>query len=183
VLTERLNAGTWFGFSEVDMEIPKPMWLKFEEMPPFFFTKQILDKAVSQHIKEYLERIGRKRGVGEKLVRALSVQKLLLYAPLLRWYVEHGAVIKAVHRTIDYQATKIFSWFVGQATETRRTGDVDKSKALLAGMFKLLGNRGYGKLIEALEHQACVVYTMDEKVLREACISCVLALGTGYLRR
>ena len=27
-------------------------------------------------------------------VRALSVQKLLVYAPLLRWYVEHVAVIK-----------------------------------------------------------------------------------------
>ena len=31
--TERLKAGTWFGFAEVDIEIPQPLWIKFEEMP------------------------------------------------------------------------------------------------------------------------------------------------------
>lgn len=38
-------------------------------------------------------------------------------------------------------------------TEIRRTGDVDKSKAVLAEVFKLLGNSGYGKLIAVLERQ------------------------------
>ena len=89
----------------------------------------------------------------------------MLYAPLLSWYVEHGAGIKGVHRTIDYQSTKIFTWLVEQVTEARRTGDTDKSKALLAEVFKLLGNSGYGKLIEALERQTDVIYTKDEKVV------------------
>ena len=26
-------------FAEVDIEIPKPLWMKFEEMTPFFFTQ------------------------------------------------------------------------------------------------------------------------------------------------
>lgn len=56
-----------------------------------------------QHIKDYEPHNGRTRGDGKKLVGALSAQKLLLYAPLLRWYVA---------RTIDYQTTKIFTWFV-----------------------------------------------------------------------
>ena len=30
---------------------------------------------------------------------------------------------------IDYQAMKVFTWFVKQVTEAHRTGDVDKSKA------------------------------------------------------
>ena len=94
------------------------------------------------------------------------MQKLSLYAPLLRWYVEHGTVIKAVHRTIDYQAMKIFTWFVEQVTEAQRTGDVDKSKALLAEVSKLIGNGSYGKIIEALEGQTCMVYTKDEVVDR-----------------
>ena len=47
-----------------------------------------------------------KKSDGKTLVGALSVQKLLLYAPVLRWYAEHGAVIKTVHRTIDYHVTK-----------------------------------------------------------------------------
>jgi len=40
---------------------------------------------------------------------------------------------------------------VEQVTEARRTGDIDKSKALLPEVFKLLGNSAYGKFIEALE--------------------------------
>ena len=61
-----------------------------------------------------------------------------------------------------------FDWFVEQVTEARRTGDVEKSKVLLAEVFKLLENSGYGKLIEALERQTNVIYTKDEKVVDRA---------------
>ena len=94
----RLKAGTWFGFAEVDIEIPQKLWMKFEEMSPFFPTKQIPDEAVPQHMKTYMERTGRKREAGKKLVWGLSAQKLLLYAPLLQWYLKHGADITAVYQ-------------------------------------------------------------------------------------
>ena len=67
--------------------------------------------------------------------------------------MDHGAVVTAVYRTIEYQPGKIFPWFVEQVTEARRTGDTEKSKALLVELLKLLGNRSYGKLIEAVERQ------------------------------
>ena len=71
-----------------------------------------------------------------------------------------------------------------QVTEARRTGDVEKSKALLADIFKLLGNSGYGKLIEALERQTNVIYTKDEKVvdraLRSAYFSDLDEIGKAY---
>ena len=79
----------------------------------------------------------------KKLVGALSAQGLLVYDPLLLWYVNHRAVITKVYRTIDYQPAKIFPWFVMQVTEARRRGHVYKSKALLAEVFKLLGNSAY----------------------------------------
>jgi len=50
-------------------------------------------------------------------------------------------------------------------TEAHRTGDVDSSKALLAEVFKLLGNSAYGKTVEVLERQTNVIYTKDEKVV------------------
>ena len=142
--------------------------MKFKEMPPFSFTKQIPNESVSKHMNDYIDSTVRKRGEGKKLVGALSAQKLLLYAPLLQWYVKHGAKIKVVHHTIDYQATKALKWFVDEVTEMRRTGDVNKSKALLADIFKLLGNSSYGKLIEALETQTRVIYTKYEKVVDRA---------------
>ena len=71
-------------------------------MFPFFVNKQVPAEAVPQHMLDYLQNTGRTHGAGKKLVGALSAQKMLVYASLPRWYAAHGAVIKAVHRTIDY---------------------------------------------------------------------------------
>ena len=71
-------------------------------------------------------------------------------------------------RCINYQATKALKWFVDEVMEARQTGDVDKSKALLTDIFKLLGNGSYEKLIEALERQTRVIYTEDDKVVDRA---------------
>lgn len=51
-----------------------------------------------------------------------------------------------------------------QVREAHHTIDIDKSKALQAELFKLLGNSGYVKLIEAVEWQTYIIYTKDEKV-------------------
>ena len=45
---------------------------------------------------------------------------------------------------------------------------MNKSKALLIEVFKLLGNSTYGKLIEALERQPNTICTKDEKVVDKA---------------
>ena len=62
---------------------------------------------------------------------------------------------------------------MAQVKEARRTGDADKSKALLADVFNLLGNSSYGKMIETLERQASVIFTKDEKGVDRA-------LRSGY---
>ena len=149
----------------MDIEIPERLWPKFEEMCPFFHNTEVPAEAVPQHMFDYLERTGRARGNGRKLVGALSAKKILLFAPLLQWYIDHGAQITAVYRTIDYKAAKPFVWVVEEVTTARRTGETDKSKALLADMFKLLGNSAYGKMIEAVERQTNVTYTKDEKTV------------------
>ena len=68
-----------------------------------------------------------------------------------------------------------------KVSEAQRTGGADKGEALLAEVFRLLGNSGYMKLIEALER---VVYTKDEKVvdkaLRKAYFSDLAELGQAY---
>ena len=183
--THRLKEKSWFGYAEVDIEIPEHLHQKFEEMCPFFHKKAVPANVVPEHMKEYLKATGRKVvESNKKLLGTLSAEKILLYEPLLQWYINHGAEIKRVYRTIDYKPKKIFEWFVKEVTEARRTGDVDKSKALLADIFKLLGNSGYGKLIEALERQTNVIYTKDEKVvdraLRSAYFEDLDEIGQAY---
>ena len=53
-------------------------------------------------------------------------------------------------------------------TTARRQGDTDKPKAILADVFKLLGNSCYGKFIEASERQTQTDYTKDENVVDRA---------------
>ena len=47
-------------------------------------------------------------------------------------------------------------------------GDSDESKALVADIFKLLGNSVYGKTIEDVTRQTKVIYTKDENVVDRA---------------
>ena len=64
----------------------------------------------------------------------------------MKWYLDHGLKIRAVHRTVDYVPQKAFKRFVEKVTENRRKVDQNTELALLAEVFKLLGNSAYGKL-------------------------------------
>ena len=70
----------------------------------------------------------------------------MLYSPLLKWYLDHGLKIRVVHRTVDYVPQKASKRFVEKVTENRRKVDQNTELALLAEVFKLLGNSAYGKL-------------------------------------
>ena len=181
----KLVTGQWFGFAEVDIEVPRDLWEKFEEFPPLFNNEVVPDEGVPQHMKEYLRASGRTRFPDQKkLLGVLSAKKLLVYAPLLQWYLNQGLKITALYRTIDYKPQKIFNWFVNEVAKNRREGDADKDKALLAEVFKLLGNSAYGKFIEAVERQTRTTYTKDEdevdKQLRSAWFEDLDVIGDVY---
>jgi len=112
VLIRQLKAGEWFGFAEANIEIPERLQPMFEEMCPFFYNKRVPAEAVPEHTKGYLARTGRQRRDWRKLVGALSAERMLVYTPLLWWYVNHGAVVTKVSRRINYEPGKIFTWFV-----------------------------------------------------------------------
>ena len=163
VFPQLLWSGEWFGFAEVDIEVPRELWPEFEEFPPLFINRSVPDSAVPQHMHDYPKNSGRKRFPEQpKLLGVLSAKKILLYAPLLGWYLNNGLNLTAVYRTIDYEPREIFSWFVKEVAANRRKGDADKDKALLAEVFKLLGNSAYGKFIEAVERHPKTLYTRDE---------------------
>ena len=90
---------------------------------------------------------------------------LLLYALKVRWSLVHGVQTNAIHQMINYEAKKIFTWFVEKVTKAQQTGDVEEEKSLLVDVFKLLGNSTYGKIIKALERQTSMIYTADEEVI------------------
>ena len=185
IFPQLLYTKKWFGFAEVDIEVPEELWPEFEEFPPLFINRGVPDSAVPQHMHDYLQQSGRKRFPEQpKLLGVMSAKKILLYAPLLVWYLNQGLKLTAVYRTIDYDPREIFSWFVNEVANNRRKGDADKDKALLAEVFKLLGNSAYGKFIEAVERHTNTIYTCDEeevdKSLRSARFKTLEEIGPAY---
>ena len=41
----KLMSGQWFGFAEVDIKVPRKLWEKFEEFPPFFINRAVPDEG------------------------------------------------------------------------------------------------------------------------------------------
>ena len=185
VFPTALSSGEWFGIAEVDIEVPEELWPEFEGFPPLFINRSAPDNAVPQHMHDYLLHSKRKHfPEQQKLLGVLSAKKILLYAPLLQWYLNNGLKITAIYRSIDYKPRKIFEWFVKEVADNRRKGDADKDKALLAEVIKLLGNSAYGKFIEAMERQNKTLYTRDEdevdKHLRSAWYADFQEIGGAY---
>ena len=185
LMPQLLYTKAWFGFAKVDIEVPRELWPEFEEFPPLFVNRGVPDSAVPKHMHDYLRHSGRKRFPEQpKLLGFLSAKKILLYAPLLEWYLTNGLELTVVYRTIDYEPREIFSWFVKEVADNRRKGDADKDKALLAEVFKLLGSSAYGKFIEAMERQNRTLYTRDEeevdKHLRSTWFKDLEEIGDAY---
>ena len=185
VLPQLLYSKEWFGLVEVDIEIPRESWPEFEKFPQLFINRSIPDNLAPKPVHDNLKHSGRKRFPEQpKLLGVLSAKKILLYAPLLQWYFTNGLKLTAVYRTIDFEPRQIFSWFVKEVADNRRKGDADKDKALLAEVFKLLGNSAYGKFIEAVERQNKTLYTRDEdeveKHLRSAWFKDLEEIGDAY---
>ena len=99
----KLVTGQWFGFAEVDIEVPRELWEKFEDFPPFFINQAVPDKGVPQHMKDYPRDSGRTRFPDQKkLLGILAAKKMLIYVPLLQWYLNRGLKITALYCTINY---------------------------------------------------------------------------------
>ena len=184
-LIPRLYSKRWFGFAEVDIEVPRDLWETFAEFPPIFANQSVGSEGIPQHMKDYLKKSNRSSLPDQKkLLGVIQTEKVRLYAPLLKWYFEHGLEITAVYRTIDYIPQSIFNWFVQEVADMRRKGDVEAEKALLAEVYKLLGNSAYGKFIEAVEHQTKVLYTKDENIvdkhLRSVWLEDLEEIGDAY---
>ena len=48
--------GKLFGFVKRKLATPKTLWTKFEEMPPTFVNREVLEAAVSKEMPDYLTR-------------------------------------------------------------------------------------------------------------------------------
>ena len=157
------NIDKWFGFIQCDIRVPDHLRDEMSEFPPLFIKTTVDEDDVPQHMLDEIKRTGRKLSTGNLLISALEARKVLLYQPLIKFYLKKGLFISKVHSYLKYDKGTMFDWFPEIVAKYRRQGDVDKSKALLGDMYKLLGNSSYGKFIENLTKHTNVSYSSDPK--------------------
>ena len=116
-------------------------------MSPLFVFQEILDRNIPQEIKIYKEKTGRKAVKGtKKLLGVIKAKKILLYTPVIEWYLQHGLRLTAVHQLIEYEPGMPFSWLPEEVANARRETDKDPLKKQLGDVAKLKGNSFYGKM-------------------------------------
>ena len=104
--------GKVFGFAPVDIEVPDELYDKFSKIALLFVVQYIPDYNILEEI--YKEKTDRKTVEGtKKLPDVVKVKKILSYTSLIKWYLEHGLSLAAVHQLVEYEPGKSFSWFGG----------------------------------------------------------------------
>ena len=75
----------------------------------------------------------------------MKAKKILLYTPLIKWYLDPGLRLTAVQQLVEYEPGKPFSWFPKEVANTRREADKDPQKEQLGDVAKLKGIAFKGK--------------------------------------
>ena len=155
-----------FGFFEVLIEVPHQLTSKFSEFSPLFVISEVPEDQIPQHMQDYKINTGRKKiKNNNKLLGVMKAEKILLYSPLLKWYLNHGLQVTKIHRFISYTSSKPFKWFPEEVSSARRAADQDKDKKQLGDTAKLKGNSFYGKMIENVWKYMSTKFTKDEKLI------------------
>ena len=157
-----------FGFFQVDIEVPEQLRKRFSEFSPLFVISEVPEDQIPQHMQDYKINTGRKKiKNNKKLLGVMKAEKILLYSPLLKWYLNHGLKLTKIHRYISYTSSRPFAWFPEEVSSARRDADQDKNKRQLGDTAKLKGNSFYGKIIENREKHKNTKFTKDEKLIDE----------------
>ena len=157
-----------FGFFEVDIEVPEQKRKRFSEFCPLFILDEVPEEQIPQHMKDYQINTGRKKiKNNKKLLGVMKAEKILIYSPLLKWYLNHGMQVTKIDRYISYISGRPFKWFPEEVSSARRDADNDKNKKQLGDTAKLKGNSFYGEMIENLEKHISTKFTTDEKLIDE----------------
>ena len=137
--------GSLFGFVECDIEVNEADYGKFGEFPPIFKTAEYNQEEAGEYMDELIKKQNGKTNTVRKLISSFKAEKMLIKTDRLKWMLEHGLELKKVYGFIRAERGKIFKSFENKVSDERRKGDVDKRYAIIAEMWKLVGNSAFGR--------------------------------------
>ena len=82
-----------FGFIEVDIKTPSHFKNYFEDMSPIFKNGLIKFKDIGEYMQNYHKENKIPFIESRKLIGSYFGEKIMLYTPLIKWYLQHGLEI------------------------------------------------------------------------------------------
>jgi len=156
-----------FGFIKVDIETPEHLKEKFSEMTPIFKNATIKFEDIGEYMQNFHTENNIKFNQGNKLIGSYFGKEIVLYSPLLKWYLQEGLIITKFHCAIQYKPEYAFNKFADEVSDARRAGDVDSAYELIAETMKLFGNSAYGKTITNKEKFVSTSYGNEDNISKK----------------
>ena len=141
------------GIIFVDIETPEHLKEKYEQFAPIIKHASV----TLDDIGPYMQRIAFENNIkfpveGRKMViDSYFGESIGLTCESLKHLLEMGLEVTKVLAFIRHKPFPIFKPFVDKITRLRMQGDVDKDKAIIANIAKLLGNSAFGSCITDVE--------------------------------
>ena len=136
------------GMVEVDIETPEHLKNFTGEFPLVFKNAEYdSNDVMGDCIKEIYAKEGKadKPNVSRKLISSFQGKKVLIKSDRLRFMLDKGLVVTKIYGYIRARRGKIFTRFVQKVSDERRKGDQDPNHAIIAEMWKLVGNSAFGR--------------------------------------
>ncbi|GMF23198.1 unnamed protein product [Phytophthora lilii] len=142
----------------------------FGEMTPIFKNTLIDctdESIIGKHMYDYNQAREKSRSKpARKLIGSYFEEKILIYAPLLKWYLSHGMEITKTYSFIKASSHKAFAPFMEAVSNARRERDADESKAMIAEMMKLVGNSAFGRSGMDMSKHKEIKYRSSDKAIK-----------------
>jgi len=90
VTKDSIDLNTFFGFAEVDINVPPHLYNYFSEFPPIVKNIENSNEICGEYIAELLNY---KFTKSRKLIASLKGEKVVIMSTRLKWLVDHGCVI------------------------------------------------------------------------------------------
>ena len=149
-LLDGIRSEKIFGFAVCDVTCPNEVFEKIKSInfPPVIRRGIIDEDLLSPYMAERCR--AREYKMPQKtLIQTYNGQQLLLYTPVIKFYMDLGLEISNITKFIQFKAARPLEPFVKKITEGRIEA-CENDNAPLELAYKIIGNSGYGKLGEAV---------------------------------
>jgi hypothetical protein len=90
----------FYGFLEVDIEVPEDKYDYFCEVCPLFQNIELDESVCGEFMKRLVTKIKGKFTKSRKLIALLKVNKILILSSSLQWLINHGCVVTHLYGVI-----------------------------------------------------------------------------------